>query len=52
MGDNVFFMNAIVLLTIKLIIKMFIFGFAIPIGVIGILCLWVVRKNTQNNKEQ
>lgn len=50
-GNNVFFANALLLLIIKLIIKLFIFGFAIPIGIIGILYLWIVRKNTQNSQE-
>lgn len=50
MGNNVFFVNAIALLIAKLIIKLFIFGFSVPIGLIGILYLWIVRKNAQNNQ--
>ncbi len=40
MDETVFFMNAIILMVLKLIVNLFLWGFSIFIAPVGILYLW------------
>nr|WP_312122275.1 hypothetical protein [Brevundimonas diminuta] len=45
MGETVFFMNAIVLMVLKVLVNFFLWGFSIFIAPLGILYLWFRSRN-------
>ena len=45
MGETVFFMNAIVLMVLKVLVNFFLWGFSIFIAPVGILYLWFRSRN-------
>ena len=51
MGDNVFFINAFVLLAWKFMVMMMLFLFAIFIAPIGLLYLWYYHNKNKNFDE-
>ena len=45
MGETVFFMNAIILMFLKLVVNLFLWSFSIFIAPLGILYLWFRSRN-------
>lgn len=45
MGETVFFMNAILLMVLKVLVNFFLWGFSIFIAPLGILYLWFRSRN-------
>ena len=45
MGETVFFMNAVILMFLKVLVNFFLWGFSIFIAPVGILYLWFRSRN-------